>query len=97
MQLVQMRVAALALAALAGLGFAGSPATRVYRDPQYGFVVPHPKTFHVEPFVDANPNQTLAGAAFGTLRDPVSGRDTKLPLTRATGGDVHALEHQLWG
>jgi len=90
-----MRLAAVAFTALAGLVFVGSPATRVYRDPVYGFVMRYPKTFRVESFVHANPNQTLAGAAFGTVRDPArfASPDAK-PPPRAV---VLLVEHSAGG
>jgi hypothetical protein len=64
------RPVAILVAALGLVAFGGSPAARVYRDASFGFLVTYPKTFHVAPFDYPNPDQSLAGAAFGNVPHP---------------------------
>ena len=88
----------VAFAAVA-VAFGGSPATRVYRDARYGFVLTYPKTFRVVPFSQVShpyPNQTLEGAAFGNVRRPersafnpeakVAPREAVLLVEHSAGG-----------
>ena len=66
------RLVAIVVAALGFVASGGSPATRVYRDTSFGFVVTYPKTFHVVPidYTTRPPNQSLSGAAFGNVPHP---------------------------
>ena len=66
------RLVAIVVAAFGFVASGGSPATRVYRDTSFGFVVTYPKTFHVVPidYTTRPPNQSLSGAAFGNVPHP---------------------------
>src|SRR5207302_10153348 len=79
----RVAVAAAAAVALAGFGFGGGGGGKgVYRDPNYGFVVSYPSTFRAAAFDYPNPNQSIAGAAFGNVPHPerlVHGDPSGLP------------------
>ena len=60
------RILAVAVIPLAAVALGGSPATRVYRDAEFGFVVTYPKTFQAARFRYFN-RATVEGTAFGDV------------------------------
>lgn len=88
---MHMRLAGLAVTALAAVAFAASPATRVYRDARFGFIVTYPKSFRVVRY-DYFERASVDGTAFGDVAHPE--RYARYPFPNPVGrGVVMLVEH----